>query len=404
MRSLCHCNETRAGRLRDNGLLEILWKTFVKKPNCVRLAGLGRVLFLLPLVLHLSTALAQTPAPPKKAATAKPGAAPAVPPIVWRGDHSTARVFNDLVKQYEAGKQGKITMQPFNTISGLDAVNAGTADLAGSARAAMMERDEEKNTTFYPVAWDALVPIVSAKNPVSNITLKQLHDLYLGRLTDWKELGGVPAEINLYGVAGPLDGIEYSTRVLLFHHGDQAVSVPRLYVNTEKLEEGMAIDPHGIGMSTLSGVARNPGIKMLSVEGVSASTSSIADGSYPLYSALYLAARDDGKNKDATIKFIRYTEGDGAKAILRKHDLVPYADAPNLVARQDERVAWVDKHVHPTATADGTPVSAPNATAQALQRIAPTAELTVQAKERAARAAAEKDNTRNAPKPESSGH
>ena len=30
--------------------------------------------------------------------------------------------------------------------------------------------------------------------------------------------------------------------------------------------------------------------------------------------ALYLAARDDGKNQEATVKFIRYTEGDGAKA------------------------------------------------------------------------------------------
>jgi phosphate transport system substrate-binding protein len=354
-------------------------------------------------ILFLSTAFAQTPAAHKKAASAGKSV-PATPAIVWRGDHSSARVFGDLVKQYEASKQGKVTMQPFSTVSGLDAVNSGSADLAGSARPAMISRAEEKSINFYPVAWDALVPITSTKNPVSNITLKQLHDVYLGRLTDWKDLGGEPAEINLYGVAGPLDGIEYSTRLLLFHDGDQAVSVPRLYVNTEKLEEGIVIDPHAIGMSTLSGVARNPGIKMLTVEGVAASSSSIADGSYPLYSTLYLAARDDGKNKDATIKFIRYTEGDSAKTILRKHDLVPYADAPNLVEKQAARVAWVDRHVHPTATADGTPVSAPNATAQALQRIAPTAELTAQAKERAARAAAEKANTGAAAKPESSGN
>ena len=370
----------------------------MKKCVCVRLAALGLV-----LLLGISSALAQTPLAPKKAASAaKPAPVPAASAIIWRGDHSSARVFNDLVKQYEAGKQGKITMQPFNTVSGIDAVNAGTADLAGSARPAMMERDEEKMITFYPIAWDALVPITSTKNPVNNITLKQLHDLYLGRLTDWKDLGGAPAEINLYGVAGPLDGIEYSTRVLLFHHGDQAVSVPRLYVNTEKLEEGIAIDPHGIGMSTLSGVGRNPAIKMLAVEGVAASTSSIADGSYPLYSALYLAARDDGKNQDASMKFIRYSEGDAAKAILRKHDLVPYADAPNLVEKQGEHIAWVDRHVRPTATADGTPVSAPNATAQALQRIAPTSQQAVEAKERAARAAAEKNNT--VAKPDASGH
>ncbi|HZP67735.1 MAG TPA: substrate-binding domain-containing protein [Rudaea sp.] len=363
----------------------------------LRCAALG-------LALSTGAALAQTapaaekPATPHKktAAPAKPATPPAET-IVWRGDHCTARVVRDLVKQYEAGKQGKVTLQPFSTISGLDAVSSGTADLAGSARPAMLDRPEEKSINFHPVAWDALVPIVSAKNPVSNITLKQLHDLYLGRLTDWQELGGPPGEINLYAVAGPLDGIEYSTRLLLFHAGDQDVSVPRLYVNTEKLEEGIAIDPHGLGMSTLSGVAGNPAIKMLSVEGVAPSTASVADGTYPLYSALYFAARDDDPHHDAVDKFIRYIESDQAKTVLRKHALVPYSDAPGLIEKQDQRVAFIDAHVRPeavaaaaSAPAGGTPVSAPNATAQALERVAPTSELTAAAKERAARAAAEK--------------
>ena len=162
----------------------------------------------------------------------------------------------------------------------------------------------------------------------------------------------------------------------------------------------MAIDPHAIGMSTLSGVAGNPGVKMLTVEGVGASSTSIADGSYPLYSALYLAARDDNKNHEAVEKFVRYTQSDGAKTILRKHNLVPYADAPGLLGQQDARMAFVDAHVHPTAmAASGTPVSAPNATAQALQRVAPTSELTAEAKDRAARANAEKA----AAKPQDSG-
>lgn len=355
-------------------------------PTLARLSGLI-------LICGFGLALAQAPAPHKKAASAakSAAAAPATPAIVWRGDHCTARVFKDLVKQFEASKQGKVTLQPFSTVSGLDAVNAGSADVAGSARAAMPDRAEEKSINFYPVAWDALVPITSSNNPVANITLKQLHDLYLGRLTDWKDLGGAPAEINLYGVAGPLDGIEYSTRLLLFHDGDQTVSVPRLYVNTEKLEEAIAIDPHAIGMSTLSGVAGNPGVKMLTVEDVNASTTSIADGTYPLYSTLYLAAREDGKHKDAVEKFVHYTDSEGAKTILRKHALVPYADAPGLLDKQDMRVAFVDAHVHPAVTAaSATPVSAPNATAQALQRVAPTSELTAEAKDRAARANAEK--------------
>src|SRR5450755_556800 len=386
-----------------------LWKIIVNKAVVVRSTGLV-------LALVFAAAFAQTPAPTtpashKKAARApKPAAPPAAAAIVLRGDHCTVRAFKDLVKQYEAGKQGVITLQPFSTISGLDAVNTGSADIAGSARPAMLDRAEEKSINFYPVAWDALVPITSAKNPVGNITLKQLHDLYLGRLTDWRDLGGA-GSINLYGVAGPLDGIEYSTRLLLFHDGDQAVSVPRFYVNTEKLEEAVAIDPHSIGMSTLSGVTANPGVKMLTVEGLGASSTSVADGTYPLYTALYLAARDDDKNHDAVDKFIHYTDTDSAKAILRKHDLVPYAEAPGLIEKQDARVAWVDAHVHPQAAtaaataAGGTPVSAPNATAQALQRVAPTSELTAEAKDRAARANAGKAaKTSGSPTPESAIH
>jgi phosphate transport system substrate-binding protein len=337
-------------------------------------------------------------APSKK--MAKAPKAPAVPPaetIVLRGDHSTTRALKDLVKAYESGKHGGVTVQPFSTISALDAVNSGTADLAGSARVAMSDRVEEKGTNFYPVAWDAVVPIVAYDNPVSSITLKQLHDLYLGKINNWKELGGPDGGINLYSISAPLDGVEFSARFLLFHYGDQQVSAPRLYVNVEKLEEGVVIDPHGIGFSTFSGVASNPKIKMLAVEGVRPSIATISDGSYPLYSALYLASRDDSKKHEEVTKFVAFAGSEQGREILRKHDLVPYGDVPDLINKQDTRIAFVNDHVFGTpgvavtaVASTGTPVSAPNATAQALQRIAPTSEHTTEAKERAARAAAAK--------------
>jgi phosphate transport system substrate-binding protein len=367
----------------------------------VKIRYLGRLLGVFVGVGALFGAMniqaAETKAAPAKSAAKKAAAkTPAVPPaetIVLRGDHSTTRALKDLVKAYESGKHGGVTVQPFSTISALDAVNAGTADVAGSARVAMSDRAEEKGTNFYPVAWDAVVPIVSYDNPVSSITLKQLHDLYLGKIMNWKDLGGPDGGINLYSISAPLDGVEFSARFLLFHYGDQSVSAPRLYVNVEKLEEGIVIDPHGIGFSTFSGVAGNPKIKMLSVEGVRPSTATISDGSYPLYSALYLASRDDSKKHEEVVKFVAFAGSDQGREILRKHDLIPYGDVPDLIGKQDTRIAFVNERVFGTtpvaATAvasTGTPVSAPNATAQALQRVAPTSERTAEAKERAARA------------------
>jgi phosphate transport system substrate-binding protein len=352
-----------------------------------------------------AAAKAAAPAAKRPAASAKKSAkAPPLPSLTWRGDQTTARAFmKDLAKEYETSKQGRFTLQPFSTISGLDAVHEGTVDIAGSARPPMPGRSEEVNTNFYPVAWDALVMVTSPKNPVGNVTLKQLHDIYLGRVTSWVDLGGEGA-INLYAVAGPLDGNEFSLRQLLFHFGDQDVAAPRLYVNVEKLEEGIAIDPHGLGVTTLSAAWANPGLKMLTVENIAASPATITDGSYPLYSTLFLAAREDAANKAEIDKFVQFAASPSAIELLRKHDLVPYRDAPTLPSRQAERIAYIDAHVRPELTAavtapttgaaavsaGETPGSAPIATADMLIRTDPNSVRAQEAKARAQRIMEEK--------------
>jgi phosphate transport system substrate-binding protein len=354
---------------------------------------------LLPMCL-CATAMGQDDAKkpadaPKKVAKAK-AAEPAGPVLIWRGDHNVAHAFmKDMAADYEKSKQGRIELQPFSTVSGLDAVHAGTADIAGSSRPPMQDRAEEQGTNFLPIAWDGLVMITSPKNPVGNVTLKQVHDIYLGRITNWSELGGPDGPINLYSIAPPLDGNEYSLRELVFHHGDQAIAAPRLYVNQDKMEEAIAIDPHGLALSTLSSAHDKTALKMLAVEGIAPSTASVADGSYPLYSTLFLAAREDSRNHEAIVKFAQYTASEPAQAILRKHGLVPYSEGQNLVTHQPERVAWIDARVYPTAApvaagATPTPVSAPQATADYLTRMAPTAPETQEAKDRAARINAEK--------------
>ncbi|HVT31713.1 MAG TPA: substrate-binding domain-containing protein [Rhodanobacteraceae bacterium] len=330
--------------------------------------------------------------------------------LIWRGDHATGRaIMDDLAKQYAKEKKGKITLQPFSTVSGLDAVAQGTADIAGSARGKYLKRPEEAGINFVPVALDAAVMITYPKNPVASLTLKQVYDIYYGRITNWSALGGEPKDINLYGIAAPLDGVEFSVRDLVFRNGDQRVAVPRLYLNTTKLEEGIAIDPAGLGLSTLAGIHANKGVKALAIEGVSATPATIADGSYPLYITLYLAEKVDSPKEAAIERFLAFLNSDSGKAILRKHDLVPYSDAANAQARDATRTAFIDAHLGrgpgttvaataPVAAAvpTPTPVSAPRATLESKTRIAPTAESTEQARANLDRANAARQEKKEA--------
>jgi phosphate transport system substrate-binding protein len=335
--------------------------------------------------------------------------------LLWRGDHATGRtIMDELAKEYAKEKKGKITLQPFSTVSGLDAVAQGTADIAGSARGKYVKRPEESGINFVPVALDAAVMIAYPKNPVQSLTLHQVYDLYYGRITNWSALGGEPKDVNLYGIAAPLDGVEFSVRDLVFRNGDQRVAIPRLYLNTTKLEEGVSIDPAGVGLSTFASIHANPAVKALAIEGISATPQTITDGSYPLYITLYLAAKADSPKQAAIDRFLEFLNSDTAKTILRKHGLVPYSDATDAVARNATRTAFIDSHLNrePTTAAGAiaavtpvpaaaavpppTPVSAPRATLESKSRVAPTSESATQARENLARAEAAKQEKKEA--------
>ncbi|RDI96852.1 peptidoglycan-binding protein [Dyella solisilvae] len=273
-----------------------------------------------------------------KTTKAKAAPKPALPTLVWRGDYATARaVVDDVAKAYEKSGKGRIEVQPFNTVSGLEAVEHGLADVAGSARGSA--GGTESDLVFTPVAFDALVMITHPSNAVPNLTAKQLHDIYFGKITNWRDVGGKDAPINLYAVASPGDGVEYSLRRLIFGRGNQPVAAPRLYVNTAKLEEAITLDPNALGVTTLSGVATNSKVRMISVDGVHPSLATVTDGSYPLYTPIYLVTNKNNPKAAQVDAFMDFLHTDQVRALARQHQLVPYADAPQLAANDQARRA-----------------------------------------------------------------
>jgi phosphate transport system substrate-binding protein len=301
------------------------------------------------------------------------------PTLIWRGDVATANgVVNEVALAWEKTGHGHIELQPFNTASGIDAVANGTADLAGSARAGDGSA-QNTNLTFTPVAWDALVIIAQSSNPVRNLTLKQVHDIYYGKIHNWSEVGGNNAPIDVYAVASPGDGVEYSLRSLLFGRGNQPVAAPRLYVNTRKLEEGVELNPNGFGVATLAGISGNSKLKAIPINGKSATVANIADGSYPLFIPLYLVTNPSSPKAAAAQSFVDFLQTDPAKAALRKHGVLPYQDGSALTAMDSSRRSAILAEVGARAS-HITPVSAPGATYAARAAVAPTSPDTLAAK------------------------
>ncbi len=297
--------------------------------------------------------------------------------LIWRGDDATANaVMSEVGKAWTRASHGKIELQPFNTASGIDAVSNGTADLAGSARPSDGSA-ENARLTFTPVAWNGLVIITQAANPISNLTLKQVHDIYYGKIHNWSEVGGSNAPIDVYAVASPGDGVEYSLRSLLFGRGNQPVAAPRLYVNTHKLEEGVALNTNGLGVATLADTSGNPKLKAIPINGKAPTVANIADGSYPLYTPLYLVTNPRSAKAVQAKAFVDFVLADAGKAALRKRAVLPYADGSAL---SDMDGARRDRILAETGARRPAAIAAPGATYAARAAIAPTSPDTLAAK------------------------
>lgn len=86
--------------------------------------------------------------------------------------------------------------------TGIAAMINGTVDLANASRAMKQSEIEQAqangfNPIEHVVAIDALAVIVHLDNPVSELTIQQIADIYIGRITNWQEVGGLNEPIVL---------------------------------------------------------------------------------------------------------------------------------------------------------------------------------------------------------------
>lgn len=270
------------------------------------------------------------------------GEAPATTENVlhWAGCGITKKAFMvEMAAAYERHSGVKIVVDGGGATRGIRETASHAIDFGGSCRlplgdaAGLRPHREESGIRTVPVAWDALVVIVHKDNPVDSLSLPQLRDLLLGRITSWSELGGPEQPIELHTRQGRISGVGHTLRMLLF--GDPGQDFTERAVvqkSTGPLEKAVEESPWAIGVTGVSS-ARKRDVKMLQLAGVEPSYANIKHGRYLLYRPLYLIlplpARDP-RVED----FVRFATGIEGARVLRDMGTVPYRDAPQLVMRQ----------------------------------------------------------------------
>ena len=194
-----------------------------------------------------------------------------------------------------------------------------------------------------PFAREGFVFFVNKDNPVDDISCEQLHDIYAGKITNWKELGGNDEEIIAYQRT---EGSGSQTGLYLHIINQAEVQEPpkekRISTMGEIIDAvaGYENAEGAIGYSYryfVTNMHYDDQIKMLKVEGVYPDYDSIADGSYPLISNVSAVFRKDEPEDSAVRKIADWCRGPQGAWLAKELGYVPKGEvgAP-LVSRTNE--------------------------------------------------------------------
>ena len=146
---------------------------------------------------------------------------------------------------------------------------------------------------------DALVFIVNESNPVQSLTQQQLRDIYAGKITNWKEVGGEDLDIVPFQ-RGEDSGSQTLFRKLLIQGGELMDTPTELApAAMGELVDSIAAynnSSNAIGFSVyyyIDQMYSQPGLRLLAVDGVTPSNDTIASESYPLCNEFYAVLHAD---------------------------------------------------------------------------------------------------------------
>lgn len=177
---------------------------------------------------------------------------------------------------------------------------------------------EENQTTFEytPIGTEAFVFFVHKDNPITNLTTKQIKDIYSGKITNWKDVGGKNEKI----AAFQRNEGSGSQSMLKRFMGDTPITdAPTEMVNDlmagiiEQVADYKS-KTNSIGFSFryyVEGIIKNPDIKMISIDGAAPTSENIRNGSYPILTPIYAVTYKENQNGnvDKLLEWILSDEG-----------------------------------------------------------------------------------------------
>jgi phosphate transport system substrate-binding protein len=210
--------------------------------------------------------------------------------------------------------ESHIYVQGGGSTAGIEAVRSRAANIGMSSRAL---KPEEKNLQAVTIAKDAIAIIVHPANPIQDLSLNRIRDLFSGKLPNWKEIGGLNHSVD---VVTREEGSGTRESFQKFVMGKEDISLGALVQDSNgAVRQVIANDPSAIGYISLGLV--NDQVKAVRISGVEPNLTNVYNGNYTMVRPFLFVFNGEpvGEGKS----YLEFILSRQAQKLLLKEGLVP---------------------------------------------------------------------------------
>jgi phosphate transport system substrate-binding protein len=220
-------------------------------------------------------------------------------------------------------KEVNITISESGSGNGAKSLINAACDIATMSRQMKgSEKESARNAGILPIehiiAVDGLVIVVHQSNPISDITVEQIKDIYTGKITNWKELGG--PDMPIVVISRDTNSGTYETFETLVMKGEKITTKAEYMGSNGAIRQRVLNTPAAIGYV---GLAFTEGLKGLKVNGIEPAFENIQSRVYPLSRFLYMYTNGHPREGSHIYNFISLYKTEEGKKIIEDIGFVP---------------------------------------------------------------------------------
>ncbi len=247
--------------------------------------------------------------------------------IVIKGSTTVLPIAQMTLEAYMKAHPGvNISLSGGGSGEGIKALIDRSANIANSSREIKdkeieLAKSKGVNPVETIVAVDAIVPIVNPRNRVKDLSIDQLSQIYQGKITNWKEVGGDNLQIVVVSRDSSSGTFEAWAEMVL----NKAKVAPRAQMQASNgaIVQAVSKNKYAIGYIGLGYI--NKAVKPLTVNGVQATAKTAISKEFPVARPLYMYT--DGQPAGETEKFIKFILSPAGQNLVAKAGYVPLGES-----------------------------------------------------------------------------